>query len=98
MAAPASHYIRTRDGSLKEMPDVSAQFVLEEGESIISNTAGGGGYGSPLSRDPGRVGKDVKEGWVSVERAFEVYGVVLNAEGGVDFTATNERRNHMNTP
>ena len=44
-AAPASHYKRAPDGSLTEVPDVSAQFGLAAGESIVSNTAGGGGYG-----------------------------------------------------
>ena len=30
---------------------------------------GGGGYGSPAARDPGRVLEDVREGYVSLEQA-----------------------------
>jgi N-methylhydantoinase B len=40
--------------------------------------SGGGGYGSPLDRDPEMVRADVLEGWVSIEKARQIYGVVLN--------------------
>ena len=96
-AAPASHYKRTREGHLVEVPDVSAQYVLREGESVISNTAGGGGYGPALARDPERVRKDVEESWISRARAREVYGVVLGEDGAVDAGATDERRREIAT-
>jgi N-methylhydantoinase B len=38
---------------------------------------GGGGYGSPLDRDPEMVCTDVLEGLVSPEKARQIYGVVL---------------------
>lgn len=40
-------------------------------------TAGGGGWGDPLERDPQRVQWDVREGYVSLESARRDYGVVL---------------------
>ena len=39
---------------------------------------GGGGYGPPAGRDPARVLDDVREGYVSPERAREDYGVVID--------------------
>jgi hypothetical protein len=66
--------------------------VLEPGETIISISSGGGGYGPPHERDVERVLHDVRDGWVSVERAREVYGVVIGADGGLDEEATRGRR------
>jgi N-methylhydantoinase B len=50
--------------------------VIEEGETIVSISTGGGGYGDPLTRDRALVRKDVAEGWVSPARARDVYGLV----------------------
>ena len=45
------------------------------------------------TRDPAAVLHDVLEGWVSRERAREVYGVVLSESGeDVDVAATEARR------
>ncbi len=73
--SPTRHYRRTRDGGLIEIPDVSAQFVLADGESIVSETAGGGGYGPPAERDLARVRKDVEEGWITAAKARQTYGL-----------------------
>ena len=51
---------------------------------VIMESAGGGGYGDPLERDPESVRADVQAGFVSAERAREGYGVVLDAAGEVD--------------
>ena len=40
-------------------------------------TAGGGGFGDPLERDPAHVMEDVADDYVSIERAAKDYGVVL---------------------
>jgi N-methylhydantoinase B len=42
-------------------------------------SAGGGGLGDPLERDPAAVLEDVIDGYVSVERARKDYGVVIDA-------------------
>ncbi len=65
---------------------------LELGERIIGVSCGGGGYGSPLRRDPARVAHDFREGYLTAARAEAVYGVVLDAEGAVDAAATERRR------
>ena len=59
---------------------------------VIMESAGGGGYGDPLARDPESVGADVRAGFVSAERAREGYGVVLDAAGEVDGEETATAR------
>jgi N-methylhydantoinase B len=50
---------------------------LEPGGRLRFQTNAGGGWGSPLERDPERVLADVRNEYVSVEAAREVYGVVV---------------------
>ncbi|MDH3688271.1 MAG: hydantoinase B/oxoprolinase family protein [Gammaproteobacteria bacterium] len=91
-AYPNRHYRRKRDGTLEPITEVSVQTTLEPGEFIVSETAGGGGYGPIWERDLGAVRKDVQEGWISAKRAAEVYGVVINSQGDVDMEATTAIR------
>jgi len=66
---------------------------LKPGDVVTIATAGGGGYGNPLERDPEMVEADVKEGYVSLERAKEDYGVSINPETiKVDEEATRKLR------
>jgi N-methylhydantoinase B len=61
-------------------------------QSVVS-TAGGGGWGDPLDREPERVLTDVIEGYVSLTSAREDYGVVVNADTRtVDLPATHALR------
>jgi N-methylhydantoinase B len=61
-------------------------------------SAGGGGFGDPLERDPDSVCDDVVDGYVSVERARLDYGVVVEevdrelADYKVDPDATRRER------
>lgn len=48
---------------------------LKPGDVVVMEAAGGGGYGNPEMRDPEAVREDVREGYVSEERAREEYGV-----------------------
>ena len=59
---------------------------------VVLESAGGGGFGDPLVRDPARVRDDVAAGVVSPERAREGYGVVLMPTGEVDAAATATQR------
>ncbi|MEW6081354.1 MAG: hydantoinase B/oxoprolinase family protein [Bacillota bacterium] len=54
--------------------------TVSSGSKLILKTAGGGGYGDPLRRDPKSVLWDVREGLISSERARERYGVAVNTE------------------
>ncbi len=53
--------------------------VFPAGGSVVVETAGGGGWGNPLDRDPASVRNDVLEEFISLETAREDYGVVLDA-------------------
>jgi N-methylhydantoinase B len=88
----ASQRIRRADGSLSEELGSYAQVVLRSGETLVGHTCGGGGYGPPHERDPARVLADVREGWISSERAFEVYGVRVRPDGTIDEAETAARR------
>ena len=56
-------------------------------------TAGGGGWGDPLTRDPERVLEDVQDEFVSRQSAQDDYGVVIDQAGmSVDHAATASLR------
>ena len=74
--------------------------MLQPGETIHGFDASGGGYGSPLERDPRLVLEDVLEGWESAEHATLTYGVeFITTEDGltVDAEATAKRRASLAT-
>ena len=95
------------DGPLAQMEIIATDgrrrvlrtFVTEPiltGEVCETRNAGGGGWGDPLARDPARVCRDVRDGFVSHGRARDVYGVVVDADRGtVDERATTERRREL---
>ena len=51
---------------------------LKPGDVVTMDASGGGGYGNPLERSPEKVRQDVIEGYVSVEKAMEDYGVIID--------------------
>jgi N-methylhydantoinase B len=74
--------------------------TIQPEEYIKSIMAAGGGYGDPLERDPELVRIRVRDNWVSLQKAREVYGVVLkNVEDPekieVDYEATNSLREEI---
>jgi N-methylhydantoinase B len=77
---------------------VFSDVPMSSGDLFSRPTAGGGGYGDPLERDPRAVREDVADGYVSLERAARDYGVVLQvvdvdlAQYAVDAEATARER------
>jgi N-methylhydantoinase B len=59
--------------------DQFGQVDLEPHERFLALNSTGGGYGDPLDRDPELVRWDVREEIISLERARDIYGVVLDA-------------------
>jgi N-methylhydantoinase B len=55
-------------------------------------TPGGGGFGDPATRDPQRVVRDVRLGYVSRAAARRDYKVVLHDDGSLDADATAQAR------
>lgn len=64
------------DGSEEPWRKIS-NLPIRKDEIISFRGGGGGGYGSPLDRDPERVREDVIDEYVSIDKAREVYGVAL---------------------
>lgn len=74
---------------------------VSEGDSFVRPSAGGGGYGDPLLRDPQAVREDVEDGYVTPEGASRDYGVVVRevdaelAEWEVNEEATERERAYI---
>jgi N-methylhydantoinase B len=95
-AAPVKVSLR-RDGAEVDFatPGKVTGVAIRAGDIVVMQSAGGGGYGDPLSRDPDRVRDDVMAGYVSPERALLGYGVVLAPSGDVDLPATRAERTRL---
>jgi N-methylhydantoinase B len=95
-AAPVKVSVR-RDGREIEFatPGKVTGYAIQAGDVVIMQSAGGGGYGDPLARDPERVRRDLQGGYVSPERARAGYGVVLTPGGEVDPAATEAERKRL---
>ncbi|MBL8583527.1 MAG: hydantoinase B/oxoprolinase family protein, partial [Rhizobiaceae bacterium] len=100
--APAASFFIAADGSEKPLPN-AFNLDIKAGEWLRGHESGGGGYGDPFERDPTRVLHDVLEGWETLERAHDVYGVVLTGSArdetlAVDPAATKQKRAGQRAP
>ncbi|MDR3523510.1 MAG: hydantoinase B/oxoprolinase family protein [Acetobacteraceae bacterium] len=94
----AGNSIGLRKGGVWEsdLPNAKVFGVrLRHGDAYMMQSGGGGGFGSPLERDPALVAYDVQEGYVSAEAARTEYGVIVAADGGPDLAATAALRAEM---
>ena len=84
--------ILCRNGEAQELPGKSRQSV-HTGDILRHVTAGAGGWGPPLEREPARVLHDVLEEKITLEYAESVYGVAIDMEAmSVDEAQTAELR------
>jgi N-methylhydantoinase B len=102
----AGRHIHAPEGLFGGNPGARAQFLvngvpgnpfgltqLKTGDVVTIDAAGGGGCGNPLEREPEMVERDVLEGYVSLEKAREDYGVVIDPKTlKVDMEATKKQR------
>ncbi len=91
---PSELTIERASGTKKVIP-LNSFFQVEAGDIIELREMGGPGYGDPLERDVDRVLRDVLDGYLSVAKAAEIYGVVVDQEGRVDHGATAALRQEM---
>jgi N-methylhydantoinase B len=82
------------DGSEDNLPSKGDRIKVEEGELLLFDTWGGGGWGDPFKRPLEQVEFDVRAGLVSREGALR-YGVVLGADLSVDVGASEAARKEM---
>ncbi|RLQ94830.1 hydantoinase B/oxoprolinase family protein [Falsibacillus albus] len=69
------------------------RYPLNKGDVVKLVTASGGGYGNPYKRKPERVSQDVKNGYISIKQAEEVFGVIVNPENYTVKGITKDREN-----
>ena len=67
---------------------------IKKGTVLTTYTGGGGGFEEPLERNPEDVLKDVKNRYVTIEKAKEDYKVSITANFEIDENATTKLRNN----
>lgn len=88
-------------GEEEWLGSVFSNYKIKSGDKFTRPTAGGGGYGDPMERDPEHVLNDVIDEYVSVKRAELDYGVVVKVNDAdmldyeIDTAATEKARAHI---
>ncbi|MBX9826279.1 MAG: hydantoinase B/oxoprolinase family protein [Xanthobacteraceae bacterium] len=92
--AALNRFVYDTDAGEASPPLVSkvTDIKIRRGKRARLETPGGGGFGDPASRDPARVARDVRLGYVSRDAAMAQYKVALRADGSVDADATTKAR------
>jgi N-methylhydantoinase B len=89
-SAALNRFVYETDAGERTPPLVSkiTDIKIRPGQKVRLETPGGGGFGDPAARDPARVARDVRLGYVSRDAALRAYKVALTPNGGVDDAAT----------
>ena len=93
----ANNFTVIRDGEVTPPSDVPGKvsgFVLRTGDIVREETAGGGGYGDRLKREPEKVLADVLDGYLTESEAEHRYGVIVES-GNVGSVATAAKRSEL---
>jgi len=91
---PSSNVLNPR----RENVALPSKFLrnIERGDVFRHQTAGAGGWGNPLERNPQRVMEDIINDKLTCDYAEREYGVVLKGDGtSVDLAATRSLRQRM---
>ncbi len=92
--SPSAFVINPDTPGERSVRAVTAGIHLQAGDVVSVRTAGGGGFGDPLGREPSLVLADLVDDRISPEAAKEVYGVVVK-DGAVDERATARLRKRL---
>ena len=76
-SVPHGVWLTPRDAEPRFLGATFSNVEVGEGDTFTRPSAGGGGFGDPLERDPQAVLEDVADGYVTVARASSDYGVVV---------------------
>jgi len=92
--AALNRFVYETDAGERTPPLVSkiTDIHIKPGQKVRLETPGGGGFGDPAARDPARVARDVRLGYVSRDAARRDYKVVLTGDDVVDHAATASLR------
>ena len=95
LSGASSRFVLNPDsGAEREIHPVTAGLRVEPEDVVSVRTAGGGGYGDPLDRDPSQVLADLVDDRISPGAAEGTYGVVIR-DGAVDAPATKRMRRRL---
>ena len=76
---------QSADGTLVDLPAFHEE-VCQPGQKMVCFACGGGGYGEPAKRNPQRILATINKGWLTPEKAHEVYRVrVTYNEATLDY-------------
>jgi len=92
--ARARKILEKPDGTTRIVGNKVEDLEVEANDVLHFITWGGGGWGDSLERDPELVAKEIVQGLLTAEGA-RAYGVVIDAEGSVDGSATDTLRATM---
>jgi N-methylhydantoinase B len=88
----STNYLVVNEGTDEEdVLPAKGMRQLKKGDLYSIRSSGGGGWGNPHERDANRVLDDVRNGYVSMEAAEKLYGVVIR-DDEIDQKATAELR------
>ncbi|MDV6230680.1 hydantoinase B/oxoprolinase family protein [Rhodococcus cercidiphylli] len=93
--ARGKKWIVRASGEVEVLASKIHEVPVGRGDVLHFVTWGGGGWGDPLTRDPELVGLEVRRGLVSTEGARIGYGIVCDADGVVDSSASEAARSEM---
>ena len=77
-------HVAGMDGDVYNYPYRVPFWETGPGAQLRYVTAGGGGWGNPLEREPERVLRDVRDGYVTIEGAARDYRVVVTGDPEYD--------------
>src|SRR5262249_49202083 len=91
---PVASWIEHAAGRIEDFdtPGKIGGHPMLAGDRVVVRSAGGGGYGDPLEREPERVAEDVRLGYISADVASKIYGLVIGKGGTVDAAETARLR------
>ena len=87
-------YLNKARSDSKKLSSNEGWIKANNGDTLTVLSAGGGGWGDPLERNPESVLDDVRDEMLSLEKARSLYGVVLEGDK-VDAAATEKLRTEM---
>ena len=92
--AALNRFVYDSDAGETTPPLVSkvTDIKIRSGQKVRLETPGGGGFGDPCEREPERVVRDVRLGYITHEAAQRDYRVALRGDGSLDATATAKAR------
>ena len=94
--APSENWSNPHLGDKAEPLHSKPTMMFRKGDVFRHIHAGGGGWGDPLEREPAAVMRDVRNEFLSAEKAVADYGVVMDTETWtIDAAATSQRREEI---